>query len=131
VNENLCRLVAEHLNTEESKQERATLAQRVIAVLGTLCLVLLLCIAVAWPTKAFAAPVYQAEVEGVKIVLTDEPCKLSAVENLQRRATWTEKGKTTEGCYGGHPAFPIVLLYFADKTVVVLLIEMFTQVRGA
>ena len=112
------------------KEERSFL-RKVIAALGAVCLVVLVALAATWPTKAHAGPVYQADVEGVKIVLTDEPCNLPAVSNLQRRATWTEKGKTTEGCFGGHPQFPIVLMYFADKTVVVVPVQMFTQVRGA
>ena len=115
------------LTTDEARQERATLAQRLIAALGVVCLIVLMGIA----TNAAAGPVFQAEVEGVKIVLTDEDCKLPAVSNLKRRATWTEKGKTFEGCFGGHPAFPIVMAYFSDKTVVVLPIEMFTRVVGA
>lgn len=83
------------------------------------------------PGVSWAGPVYQADVDGVKIVLTDEECRLPAVANLKRRATWTEKGKVYEGCYGGHPTFPIVMAYFADKTVVVLPAELFTKVAGA
>lgn len=115
---------------EESKAERGAL-RKLFLWFCAACGFALLLLAVTWPTKAHAGPVYQADVEGVKIVLTDEPCQIPAISNLQRRATWTEKGKTTEGCFGGHQQFPIVMLYFADKTVVVVPVQMFTQVRGA
>jgi hypothetical protein len=76
VNDNLCRLVADHLNTQASREERATLAQRLIAVLGALCLVLLVCIAVTWPTNAHAQdiPLHVLDKDGVQIRLMDSPC---------------------------------------------------------
>ena len=115
------------LTTEDSKQERATLAQRVIVVLGVICALVLVGLA----TNAHAIPLFQAEAEGIKIVLTDEDCRLPAVSNLPKRATWHEKGKVFEGCFGAHPMFPVIMGYFADKTVVVLPVEMFTRVSGA
>lgn len=81
-------------------------------------------------SPAFSAPIYQADQEGVKIVLFDEDCKLKEVTNLKKRATWTEKGRTYEGCYGGHPFFPIVMGYFSDRTVVALPSEIFIKVHG-
>ena len=101
-------------------------AYRFLTWVGALCLVTLLAIAATYSTGSNAAALYVADVEGVKISLTDEPCKLTmAVENLKYRATWTEKGKTFEGCYGGHPFLPIVMAYFSDKTVVALPVEIF------
>ena len=81
--------------------------------------------------QASAAPLFRAETDGVTITLYDEDCKLSAVSNLKKRATWTEKGKTYEGCVGQHPAYPIFMAYFSDKTFVVLPIEIFSPVSGA
>ena len=114
------------LTTDEAKEERATLSQRVIAGLGVICLIVLVAVA----TSAHAAPMAEASEDGAKITLTDEACKLTAVSNLKHRATWQEKGKTYEGCYGVHPA-GLVLAYFADKTVVVLSVQAFTKVSGA
>ena len=87
-------------------------------------------VTVIWATKAYSAPIYQATSEGITVVLTDEPCKFHEVVDLPRRALWTENGKTFEGCWGAHPAFPIVLAYFSDKSVVALPKEMFTKVIG-
>jgi hypothetical protein len=115
------------------KQERATLREIVMAVynaIGILCLLFLFALAATWPTNANADPIYRATADGIVITLTNEDCKLPAVSNLKKRATWTEKGKTFEGCWGGHPAFPIVMGYFADKTVVVLPVEAFAPVTG-
>ena len=85
-----------------------------------------------WATHAAAEPIYQAEAEGVRIVIYQEDCKLKdVVANLPKRATWHEKGKVYEGCAGGHQVFPIIMAYFVDKTVVALAVEMFRPVRGA
>jgi hypothetical protein len=125
--EHLYRLAGEYLLDSEVKAKRATLRERVLFWFGVACLVVLGGVA----TGAYATPLFQAEAEGVKIVVYDEPCKIDAVANLKYRATWHEKGKVFEGCVGGHPQFPIVMGYFADKTVVVLPAEMFVKVTGA
>ncbi len=85
---------------------------------------------VLYAAKVQAVPLYFAEAEGVRIILTDEDCKLPSISNLKKRATWTENGKTVEGCFGGHPQYPLVLFYFADKTIVVLPVEAFQRVNG-
>ena len=69
----------------------------------------------AFPPVAHAKALAGAEGEGVKVVLRDEPCALPAVVNLPYAATWTEKGKTIQGCWSPHPQFPIVVAYWADK----------------
>lgn len=76
-----------------------------------------------------AEPLYKAKGEGVEIVLHSEDCRIE-MKNLKRRATWTEGGVVTEGCYGAHPEYPVILFYFADKSVVILLVQMFEKVRG-
>lgn len=78
---------------------------------------------------AHAEPLFRVSAEGSTVVLHSEDCKLD-VKNLRKRATWTENGVVTEGCYGGHPQWPIVLFYFADKTVVVIPMELFQRVSG-
>ena len=55
---------------------------------------------------------------GITVNLTDEPCKLDAVKNLPKRATWTERGRTIEGCYMVHPG-GVVAMYWSDLSVVV------------
>ena len=90
-----------------------------------LCLFILL-----FPVWVNAEPLYQAfsEDNTVEILLHKEPCALSAIANLPRRATWTEKGKVTEGCFGAMAG--LVLLYFADKTVTVIPSAQFQRVIG-
>lgn len=100
-------------------------------MLRAVLLVVILSFLAIWATGALAEPVFRAEAEsGTVITLHSEDCRLKAVENLKLRATWLEEGKIVEGCYGGHPAFPLVIFYFADKTVVVLPSEIFQRVRA-
>ena len=76
-----------------------------------------------------AAPVAEAGGDGGVIVqLTDEPCALPAVANLKNRATWTEAGKVTEGCWAAGRG--LVMLYFADKTVVAVPAQAFSRTTG-
>ena len=69
--------------------------------------------------NAKAEPMYFAEADGATVTLHSEPCALTdVVTNLPRRATWSEKGKTFEGCWSARPDIGIVVLYFSgDKTV--------------
>ena len=101
--------------------------------LGMLVLVVVLMLGsiMLYSGTAKAEPLYRASSEGVTITLYSEPCKLKAVENLKSRATWEENGKVTEGCYGGHPQFPLVLFYFADKAVTIVPVEVFKRMTGA
>lgn len=92
-------------------------------------LVFLLFLFIVQPTHADVR--YIAKVDDVTVTLYDSPCKLGAVENLKRRATWTDKTGTTEGCWGGLQPVGIVLLYFADKTVTALPAQMFERASGA
>lgn len=66
MNEHFCRLVGEHLIQQEVREERVTLAQRLIALLGVICLLVLVTIA----TDAHAAPLFRAEAEGVTMTRT-------------------------------------------------------------
>lgn len=115
------------LSTNEAKEER----MHIRVWVGRVLLLAVIAVLTGFATGAFAGPLFQAEAEGVKVVLTDDDCRLPAVENLKKRAFWHEKGKVYEGCFAAHPQFPIIMAYFADKTVVVLPVEMFVPVRGA
>ena len=86
-------------------------------------------IIILMPACAQAAVIYAATSEdGIRIELTDEPCKLTAVTNTPRRATWTERGKTTEGCWGVMSG--MVGAYFDDRTIAVMPKEAFVKVRS-
>ena len=77
----------------------------------------------------YAATVAEADGGDVKITLTDEPCALMAmVSNLRNRATWTEAGKVTEGCWATGRG--LVMLFFADRSVVTVPAQAFHRVSG-
>ena len=84
-------------------------------------------IIILMPGCAQAAVIAVGEGDGVKVSLTDEPCALPAVVNLPRRATWEEKGKTFQGCWGR--SGPVVMAYFDDRTAAVFPVQMFVPVK--
>ena len=91
-----------------------------------LCLVVLLTASFNVHSKNMA----QANVQNVRIVLTDEACSLKEVTNLPYRATWTQDGKTIEGCVGAFGG-GFLAFYFADKTVAIVPSRVFVPLTGA
>jgi hypothetical protein len=114
------------LTTDDAKEERATLAQRLIAWLGVVCLIVLVSLA----TNAHAGPRFQVVADGAKVVLHDDKCAVSAVANLPYKATWEEKGKVFQGCWGARPDAGVVVFYFDDKSVGIIPIAELTAVVG-
>lgn len=89
----------------------------------------LLCI---WAIPGHTEPMGQAKLgEKVTVVLHSEKCALDAVANLPGRATWVEDGKTFEGCFGFDRNFGIIRLYFSDKTVVAVPVQLFARVYAS
>lgn len=80
---------------------------------------------------AIADPLYIAKHEDTVVVLYSTPCKLDSVSNLKRRATWQDKNGSHEGCWGSSPQMGLVILYFADKTVVAMPTQFFEKASGA
>lgn len=80
--------------------------------------------------KAFGQE-YEASGDGVRVLLFHEKCQLDAVSNLPGRALWVEKEKTVEGCFGVDQKQQIVTFYFADKTIVVLQMQLFRKLVSA
>jgi hypothetical protein len=80
--------------------------------------------------RAYAEPLFSASAEGAVITLTNEPCALKAIGNLPFKATWVEKDKTFEGCWGARPDAGYVLAYFDDRTVALIPIQAFKKVVG-
>lgn len=78
-----------------------------------------------FPLIAWAKPLAIAQGDGVTVTLTDEPCAVKEIANLPYRATWTEKGKTFEGCWAVDES--LVVSYWSDATVVVLPAQMFKK----
>ena len=82
--------------------------------------------------KAYADPVAAFEQEGVRIVVYSESCALTeTVTNLPNRATWTENGKTIEGCAQAFPQSGIAAFYFTDKSIAIVPLQMFQRVLGS
>ena len=87
--------------------------------------------AILLSTRVFAGPIAEgAGDNGAKITLYSDACKLKEITNLANRATWQEKGKVYEGCFGLHP-YGVVLAYFNDGTVVIMPVDIFKQVKDA
>lgn len=91
---------------------------------------LLVAFVLCWPAAVFAKPMAMAQAGGITITLHNDPCERSEVTNLPMKATWQEKGKTFQGCWGAHPQYGLVMLYWEDKTVVILPGDMFAPVTG-
>ena len=114
----------------EIKNERAWWRRLAVMTFGSLGLIAIVVGLVFFfaAHSVKAAPVAEAGGQGVVITLTDEPCVLKAVSNLKQRATWTENNRLTEGCWatGGG----LVMLYFADLTVLAVPAGVFQRVVG-
>jgi hypothetical protein len=116
----------EGLSADEAKEDRVHLrvwVGRVLVLLGIL-------IGVVLATDAYAVPVAEAGYNQARIVLTDEKCKVKEITNLPRRAIWTERGKTFEGCFELHQ-WGFVVAYFDDATVAIIPLDMFKPITGA
>jgi hypothetical protein len=92
---------------------------------------LALCVFVLLMTSfyVYGESMAQVETNGVRVVLTNEPCKLTSVTNLPYRSTWTEHGKTIEGCFGMF-GNQMVGFYFEDKSVAVIPARAFSRLSG-
>ena len=67
---------------------------------------------------------------GTTITLYTDECSVEAVSNVKYRVTWTERGKTFEGCYS-ISSVGLVLMYFSeDKTVAAAPVQVFRPATG-
>ena len=80
--------------------------------------------------NASALPMFEANADGAKVILYDDPCQVPAVTNLKFRATWEENGKVIEGCWGPRPDVQIVVMYFTDLTAGVAPIRTFKRLTN-
>ena len=111
----------------EAKYERCYIRRVVMLGIGAIVLGAGL---LGFCSQANAEPIYKASAEGTTITLHTADCKMPAVKNLPKRAVWEEGGVKTEGCYGPHPQFPVVVFYFSDRTVVIVPVQLFQRVTG-
>lgn len=103
------------------------MSRNTVLTIADVLLVLLLSMFVL---NVAAEPTHKASGEGVEIVIHSDKCAFKEiVGNLPFRATWTEKGKTYEGCGGVNNG--VAVFYFTDKTVVVIPAQYFVRVVGA
>lgn len=84
--------------------------------------------ALALSVAVLAEPVARAKADDGTVTLHNESCQLAEVANLPGRATWEEKGKVFEGCFGVRAG--LVMFFFSDKTVVVMSVREFASVRN-
>ena len=75
-----------------------------------------------------AEAVAVANAPGIVVTVFNEPCALQQVVNLPLRATWTQNGKTIEGCFGSFSEAAAIGVFFDDGTVVVLPMAAFQRV---
>lgn len=86
---------------------------------------------ILFPSVAYAAPVAVMDRDGIGITLFDEPCKFTHIVNYKYRATWSEDGKTFEGCFGLNTASRVIVAYFDDKSIAVVPMSFFRPVKKA
>lgn len=86
---------------------------------------------VVWATQAYADPIYEAAEDGVRVTLHNSPCELKEVSNLKYKATWEEKGKIYQGCWGARTDIGQVMFYFDDGSVGLIPVNALQPVRGA
>ena len=84
-----------------------------------------------FPSIVLAEARFVAEADGAKVFLYEEKCALPQVSNLPFRATWDDKGKVYEWCFGPRPDMGVVMAYFSDKTVVAIPIELFKRLTSS
>ena len=87
--------------------------------------------AALYPIYAHAAAIAQIHDKDVSITLYDEPCALAEIKNLGYRATWTEGGKTFQGCWAARADLEIVAAYFDDKTIALIPFGVIKPVKNA
>ena len=81
------------------------------------------------PTRSEALAVAISTDGAVTFTLTDEPCVVKGVSNLDNRALWVQKdGKRNEGCWGAHVAYNMVMVYWDDQSVSIHPARMFKPV---
>lgn len=91
---------------------------------------LMLCL-IVFSFPVHAVPIAQATGPGGEVVtIMDEPCALKHIVDLSNRATWSEKGKTFEGCASPHPIGVVVLFFKEDKTIAIIPMRAFQQMRS-
>ena len=85
-----------------------------------------------WPAATFAQPMFTAKDGGGAVVtFFNDECELKGeVTNLPYKATWTEKGKVFQGCWGLSGDKSQFMGYFDDKSVVAVPVQMLERVTG-
>jgi hypothetical protein len=91
--------------------------------------------AVVWLTLPFTAdakPIYTTAQQGVVLTIHTEECGFKDTVDMPLKATWTQDGKTIEGCWLARPDLKVLLFYFpADKSVFAVSMGAFQKVTDA
>jgi hypothetical protein len=79
---------------------------------------------------ANAEPKFQAQLEGIRVLLHSDKCELKEITNLPFKAEWVEKGQVLQGCWKPNGEVGTVDFYFSDKTAFSMPAQMFRKVTG-
>jgi hypothetical protein len=86
---------------------------------------------IAFTVSLGAEPKYQAQLEGIKVLLHSDKCELTKeITNLPFKAEWSEKGQVLQGCWKPNGEVGTVDFYFQDKTAFSMPAQMFRKVTG-
>ena len=99
MNEHFSRMVGDYLIEQQTKEERATLAQRVIAVLGVICALVLVALATNAAAEEGKPATLVAVVGENRLFLFPDPCPLGGWFATWKKAQWFYEGKPVEACW--------------------------------
>ena len=100
-----------------------------LTTLSALCIALAAAMLLSGP--AFSEPVARATRGGAVITLHTDPCEqASSITNLPFKAVWVEGQTTFQGCYQAVPELSLVVLWFEDRSVVLLPISALRKVSN-
>jgi hypothetical protein len=80
---------------------------------------------------AYGEPAFVTDADGARITLHTDKCSMKEVKNLPFKATWEEKGKVFQGCWGPRPDAGLIVFYFDDRTVGIAPMQAFVKVTNS
>ena len=97
-----------------------------------LALAVLAAVLTLFSVRADAKLIFQTQKEGIVLMIYDEPCAFTDTVAMPFKATWTQEGKTLEGCWLPRPDVKVLLFYFpSDKSVFPVHMSLFQRLTDA
>ena len=94
------------LTTEDAREQRSKIRDRVLDILGALCLIVLLLVATTWPTKASAVQLDHQGCQGLAVWSHDIPLMRDLGADKEKVHAYLESKKVAT------PMFQILLRHF-------------------